>query len=123
MGLDQWARATKGKVTVDDNGHKTYEEEITLAEWRKHPNLQGWMENLWRSKGGEGDFNCVPIELTTTELQTLRVYVEEQGLPPTQGFFFGDNSDEYYKQQDLHFIEQALEHVQRGYTIEYYSWW
>jgi len=123
MGLDQWARAIKGKATVDDNGYKTYEEQITLAEWRKHPNLQGWMENLWRSKGGEGDFNCVAIELTDTELQTLRVYVEEKGLPPTQGFFFGPNSDEYYKQQDLDFIEQALEYAQRGYTIEYYSWW
>ena len=35
MGLDQYAS------TVDANNTTT-----ELATWRKHPNLQGWMEGL-----------------------------------------------------------------------------
>ena len=26
--------------------------------WRKHPNLHGWMEDLYRAKGGAAEFNC-----------------------------------------------------------------
>ena len=62
MGLDQYATAIKG------------EDEISLGEWRKHPNLQGWMENLWRSKGGEGEFNCVQVELNGDDLQRFSLH-------------------------------------------------
>ena len=111
MGLDQYATAVKG------------EDEISLGEWRKHPNLQGWMENLWRSKGGEGEFNCVQVELNGDDLQRLRIDVDHRDLPSTQGFFFGSNSDEYYKQQDLTFVEEALEFIEAGYKVYYSSWW
>ena len=111
MGLDQYATAVKG------------EDEISLGEWRKHPNLQGWMENLWRSKGGEGEFNCVQVELNGDDLQRLRIDVDHRDLPSTQGFFFGSNSDEYYKDQDLTFVEEALEFIESGYKIYYSSWW
>ena len=116
MGLDQYARA----INPNDNG---YPNEISLGEWRKHPNLQGWMERLWRSKGGEGQFNCVSVELTGDDLQRLRIDVDHRDLPSTQGFFFGSDSDEYYKEQDLTFVEEALELIEAGYKIEYSSWW
>jgi len=111
MGLDQYATAVKG------------EDEISLGEWRKHPNLQGWMENLWRSKGGEGEFNCVQVELNGDDLQRLRIDVDHRDLPSTQGFFFGGDSDEYYKDQDLTFVEEALEFIEAGYKVYYSSWW
>ena len=111
MGLDQYAQAVKG------------DEKISLGEWRKHPNLQGWMERLWRSKGGEGDFNCVSVELNGDDLQRLRIDVDHRDLPSTQGFFFGNDSDEYYKEQDLTFVEEALDLIEAGYKIEYSSWW
>lgn len=41
MGLDQYAYI---KLAPE------YENWLFLAEWRKHPNLQGWMERLWRKK-------------------------------------------------------------------------
>ena len=116
MGLDQYAEA----INTKDNG---YPEKISLCEWRKHPNLQGWMERLWRSKGGEGEFNCVAVELNGDDLQRLRIDVDHRDLPSTTGFFYGGNSDEYYKEQDLTFVEEALELIEAGYKIEYYSWW
>ena len=111
MGLDQYAQAVKG------------DDKISLGEWRKHPNLQGWMERLWRSKGGEGQFNCVAVELNGDDLQRLRIDVDHRDLPSTTGFFFGSDSDEYYKEQDLTFVEEALELIEAGYKIEYSSWW
>lgn len=125
MGLDQYAYA------VDNNGDKQ-----DLAYWRKHPNLQGWMERLWESKGrpsfnqeenagglGLSDFNCIPVELTYDDLNALEDAVRGYGLPDTVGFFFGDNSDDYYKRQDLEFIQKAREALDNGLTVCYDSWW
>jgi hypothetical protein len=123
MGLDQFAFA------VSSNGSK---EEI--AYWRKHPNLQGWMENLWTSKGRPGlkedessnmlgDFNCIPVELNEDDLDDLEDAIRGSGLPNTTGFFFGSNSDTYYKDQDLQFIKNAREALDSGLTVVYDSWW
>ena len=121
MGLDQYAHA------VDTNGEKE-----ELAYWRKHPNLQGFMENLWESKGRPGDrnennimgdFNCIPVELTHDDLDSLEAAVTNTELPSTGGFFFGDNSDDYYKEQDLAFIEKARKALDNGMTVVYDSWW
>lgn len=125
MGLDQYAYA------VDNNGEKE-----ELAYWRKHPNLQGFMENLWESKGrpsfnedenagglGLSDFNCVPVELTYEDLDTLEDAIVNDTLPATNGFFFGSDSDDYYKRQDLEFIQKAREALDSGLTVCYDSWW
>lgn len=119
MGLDQFAR------TVDNEGNK-----VEIAYWRKHPNLQGWMENLWVNKGcpnahedSPNEFNCIPVELNSDDLDDLEDAVRGSGLPDTVGFFFGTNSDDYYKQQDLEFIRKAREALDSGLTVVYDSWW
>jgi hypothetical protein len=123
MGLDQFAFA------IDNNGEKE-----ELAYWRKHPNLQGWMENLWESKGrpnahedkdsnGMSDFNCVELELTKEDLDNLETAVTNASLPDTVGFFFGSNSDDHYKEQDLEFVKKAREALDKGLTVVYDSWW
>jgi hypothetical protein len=123
MGLDQYAFA------IDNNGEKE-----ELAYWRKHPNLQGWMENLWESKGRPGltednsgnmlgDFNCIPLELNIDDLDDLEDAVRGSALPETGGFFFGSNSDDEYKEEDLEFIRKAREALDNGLTVMYDSWW
>lgn len=121
MGLDQYAFA------IDNNGEK---EEI--AYWRKHPNLQGFMENLWESKGRPGDrnennimgdFNCIPVELDYDDLQELEAAITNGELPSTCGFFFGENSDEEYRHEDLEFVEKARQALDSGKTVVYDSWW
>jgi len=140
MGLDQYAYARRGAPEtetryfdyLDDQGIKQtqtevqviYTDQVELAYWRKHPNLQGWMEDLYYSKGGEDeDFNCVDVELTLDDLEQLERAVEGEELPETQGFFFGSDSDEYYKEGDLQFISDARRHIKQGYKIVYTSWW
>lgn len=124
MGLDQFAYA------INNNGEKE-----ELAYWRKHPNLQGWMENLWESKGKPGlpedsnpsgfgsDFNCIPLELTKDDLDNLEGAITNASLPDTVGFFFGSNSDAIYGQQDLEFVQKAREALDNGLTVCYDSWW
>ena len=122
MGLDQYAFARKGEP-IRNRLETEYEVENEIAYWRKHPNLQGWMENLWRKKGGEGEFNCVEVELTFEDLEQLETAIERAELPETQGFFFGFNSDDEYKENDQEFIREARQHIADGYKVVYTSWW
>lgn len=123
MGLDQYA------YTLDQNGEKT-----ELAYWRKHPNLHGFMERLWRSNGcpgapeenapsGMSNFNSIPLVLDVGDLDELEADVNEETLPETCGFFFGDNSDEYYKDKDLEFIAAARKALAGGKRVFYDSSW
>ena len=139
MGLDQYAVARKGEPRtvkseytytdqdgVEKEGFEEYlewDDTIELASWRKHPNLQGWMEELWYEKGGEGQFNCVDLELTLDDLNALEATLDEEALPETSGFFFGDNADDHYAEADREFIVQARAAIKQGYKVIYSSWW
>ena len=139
MGLDQYATARKGEPRtvkseytytaqdgVEKEGFEEYlewDDTIELASWRKHPNLQGWMEELWYEKGGEGEFNCVELELTLEDLDALESTLDEEALPETAGFFFGGNADDHYAEADREFIVQARAAIKQGYKVVYSSWW
>ena len=95
-----------------------------IAYWRKHPNLQGWMEQLAEKKGLEyGSFNGIELELTWQDLDDLERAVTHGQLPSTQGFFFGNESDEYYRQHDLQFIREARAELFMGLKVFYNSSW
>ena len=123
MGLDQYANARKGEPTTDDEGYTYYEDSMELAYWRKHPNLQGWMESLWRVKGNDGEFNCEEIQLTLDDLDNLERSLDNEALPETVGFFFGADADDHYAEQDREFIREARAAIKQGYTVIYSSWW
>jgi hypothetical protein len=192
MGLDQYAFiVTKHKDNTDFNVH-WLEDGVSesmksknvalIAQWRKHPYLQGWMENLFNSKadnqnwegkvmpGGMGDkisinasslentkvaldpevlakinealskinetikqvasegklqrvFNNQTIRLTLTDLDQLETAVNRGELPESSGFFWGDDSSEYYKEADLEFISSARMAIENGNEIYYDSSW
>ena len=123
MGLDQYATARRGEARTDDEGYTYYEDSMELAYWRKHPNLQGWMQDLYHEKGGEQEFNCVDLELTLEDLNALEESLDDESLPETAGFFFGGNADDHYAEADREFIVQARAAIKQGYTVVYSSWW
>ena len=100
-----------------------------LMYWRKHPNLHGWMGNLWERKGRPGagsstdTFNGIELELTWEDLMELEYDIAHKALPSTQGFFFGDDSDAYYKAQDQEFIKEAKADLLCGLRVFYNSSW
>jgi len=136
MGLDMYAySATKVNTQRDywdgydfEKKKSNSPEPKELAYWRKHPNLHGWMERLWESKGCPGDnpedmFNGVELELTWEDLEQLEQDVSAGRLPETAGFFFGAASDEYYREQDLQFIREAKADIIVGLKVFYNSSW
>lgn len=134
MGLDQFARATSMEVNESLEEFEDPEDMEEIAYWRKHPNLQGWMENLyWEKEIGKGikspfsdkerAFNLVPVVLTKMDLDVLENAVKNGTLPHTSGFFFGYDADKEYKEQDLKFISKAREAISNGKTVYYKAWW
>jgi len=123
MGLDQYANARKGEPTIDEDGCKEWEDNIELGEWRKHPHLQGFMREIYYDNGGTEEFNCVDVELSINDIDNLETNIKEATLPETEGFFFGDDSSEYYREQDLEFCTNARKALEDGYTVVYSSWW
>lgn len=124
MGLDMFAFTTTCKPAepVDFNiGADAKPDQ--LFYWRKHPNLHGWMEQLYRDKGGtDPDFNGNKLILTADDLVALEADVNGRVLPETTGFFFGTSRPEE-KQADLDFIAKAREAITNGLTVYYDSWW
>ena len=123
MGLDMYALKTKA-IPDDDVDFETQNfEPEEIHYWRKHPNLHGWMENLYYSKGGNMDsFNCTNLLLNIDDLNNLEYDISNNNLPQTAGFFFGTtNGDEV--EDDLQFVRNAKEAIAEGYSVYYSSWW
>ncbi|XZE20323.1 phosphoglycerate kinase [Pirellulaceae bacterium SH449] len=121
MGLDMYACRTLEQITKSVDFSTQHAE--LIQQWRKHPNLHGWMESLYRKKGGSGvDFNGNTVLLTLEDLERLEADVLNDDLPCTDGFFFGI-TDGTEKEEDLMFIENARAAIQEGYQVFYDSWW
>jgi len=122
MGLDMYAYKTKAKPATETD-FKGNDSDVEIAYWRKHPNLHGWMENLYYAKGGKADsFNCVNLELTFQDIKDLYEDIKTNNLPQTSGFFFGQSTHEEME-NDLEFVEKALEAIEAGESVYYSSWW
>lgn len=94
-----------------------------FAQWRKHPDLEGWMKLLYHSKGGtDKDFDHNNVELTLDDIIRLKIDVENDALPKTKGFFFGESTEED-KPQTLDFCERAILALESGKYLFYHSSW
>jgi len=121
MGLDMYAyTVNKGEDPRDDNVKTT-----ELAYWRKFNALHGWMEDLYRDKGGtKPSFNCVPLKLELEDLNELELVLENGKLEPRTGFFFG--AQQVYPEDvasALTFIDEARDAIANGLDVYYDSWW
>jgi hypothetical protein len=126
MGLDMYAFSTKAKPKTEvDFETKNFEPQDEVAYWRKHPNLHGWMQNLYDMKGGtSSDFNGDCVVLDSEDLDNLEADIREGNLPDTSGFFFGESSNgDEENENDLLFVTKAREAISEGKTVYYTSWW
>ena len=142
MGLDMYAYVASKKGQYNEFYETAEFDKITnefesntvskpreLAYWRKHPNLHGWMEQLWVSKNrpresvGWPIFNGIELELTWDDLDKLERDIRQGRLPNTEGFFFGNPSDDHYYKQDLEFVKNAKAEVFLGLKVFYNSSW
>jgi hypothetical protein len=142
MGLDQYAMAVYPHKENTDFDYVWTSDDLDkvtdLAQWRKHADLQGYMEELFyakKEKAGEfleGDwktfkrdwktFNCQAVRLSFQDLQDLEEAVNLENLPHTTGFFFGESHPDD-KKDTLKFIVKARKAIAQDMEIYYYSWW
>jgi hypothetical protein len=129
MGLDMYAYSRSSVISEDINFN--YENTDTeIQYWRKNNYLHGWMNRLYKEKGGTEEFNCVNLQLTEKDLKKLRKDIKDTRLQFNEGFFWGGNYDYYngdYRgsqaQVDLEFVKTALKLIKEGNSIYYSSWW
>ena len=135
MGLDQYGYARPPRK-------RNSEDDVQIGEWRKHNRLQGWMQQLWESKGcpnanEDGDFNCAELQLTEEDINALEDDILTMTMPESNGFFWGSDSffwtDEdgkdypensyYYLERDLEFVTDARKMLDKKWRIYYSSWY
>ena len=120
-----WANAVLDPDTKDFV-NPSLSRPVEIAYWRKHPHLHGWMEQLWQSKSNPGPdavFNGIELELFREDIDRLEQDILDGMLPETQGFFFGDNASDYYREQDLEFVKNARAELFLGLRVFYNSSW
>lgn len=126
MGLDMYAYRVKKEYVVNDFEFNSDQDPAEdMAYWRKFNALHGWMERLYRDRGGPKDsFNCAPIRLHLEDLDQLQRDIGENNLQPVSGFFFGEQT--IYPEDiasAMKFIFEAREAIKQGDAVYYDSWW
>lgn len=126
MGLDMYAYRVKKEYAKGDFEFESDQQPSEdLAYWRKFNALHGWMEDLYRSKGGDKEsFNCVPVRLTPDDIDMLESDLNENLLEPRAGFFFGEQT--IYPEDvesTKNFIRDARQAHDDGFEVYYDSWW
>lgn len=121
MGLDMYGMTLNR--TPESSVDFEAKDAVHIHYWRKHPNLHGWMERLYREKGGsDPQFNCVNLLLTREDIDRLEADIVAGNLPHTSGFFFGE-SDGSECEDDRQFVAKAREALAAGLAVVYSSWW
>ena len=131
MGLDMYAFSVSAQAAGDnevdikrddERGNPLYHT-TDLHYWRKFNALHGWMEQLYRAKGGTAEsFNCNTVRLTSEDLDKLER--DANNLQPVAGFFFGEQAvDPYHLESIAEFIAKAREALDYSNAVYYDSWW
>jgi hypothetical protein len=117
MGLDMYLYKRKSDQSNE------------IAYWRKHNRLHGLFEKMWRKKfpNSKNDFNCIDFHLDMEDLNKVESAIKNRLLPKTSGFFFGEDSYDYYdiemQMSDLGAITEAIHAKSNNYEIVYTCWW
>ena len=124
MGLDMYLEGEK-YVMPDfrnpqniprEDGFEVRSRTLRLGYWRKHPNLHGYIVETF----ADGIDNCQPIDLDADAIEKIIDAVARDGLPQTEGFFFGA-TDGTEKDEDLRIFHTALDWLRAEPDTEFRS--
>jgi hypothetical protein len=126
MGLDMYAYRVKKEYATNDFDYESDQEPAEdLAYWRKFNALHGWMEQLYRDRGGpQQTFNCAALRLHPEDIDQLEEDLKNNNLRPINGYFFGQQ--EIYPEDIVatkKFIKDARQAQTDGFDVYYDSWW
>lgn len=127
MGLDMYLEGKKYdlKRTETVDGFPCREKILDLGYWRKHPKLHGYIVEHFAENGVD---DCKPIYLSSENMERIIAAIQEDVLPETVGFFFGESStSEEQRAEDVRIFEAALAWLkdENGYyhSVEYRASW
>lgn len=103
MGLDMYLTGERCLPRDLSNTRRLIGERYDLGYWRKHPNLHGYIVQEF----ADGIDDCREICLDDSAIQQILTAIQEEHLPHTTGFFFGE-SDGTEKEHDLAIFSDAL---------------
>lgn len=131
MGLDMYLTGEKyfkgfdGPERRMEDGFEVERHILALGEWRKHPNLHGYIVELFAN----GVDDCEQIYLNAENLLQIIAAVKCENLPHTEGFFFGvSDLSEIQKREDEAILYAAHDWLKRDIegvwkTIYYRACW
>lgn len=94
-----------------------------VAYFRKNSALQGWMQQLYRSKGGTDlEFNCCNVVVTIDDLLILHKQLKANKVLPTNGFFFGEMDDDKYENLKQEVVKM-IDDYDPEYVYYYFAWY
>lgn len=124
MGLDMYAYAVGSHPENTDNSISKHAAKEDIAYWRKFNALHGYMEDLYKARGGTKSFNCIPLRLSLADLGSLENALDNNTLEPRSGFFWG--TPDIYP-EDIEsarmFLDKARAAIADGFEVYYDSWW
>lgn len=105
MGLDMYLNGEKFFMEPYEQGNnpkrsETYE----LGYWRKHPDLHGYIIERY----ADGVDNCEQVFLAEYCLLDILEAVENNDLPHTEGFLFGE-TDGSEREETISILKNAIE--------------
>ena len=124
MGLDMYAFSVAKNDGNEQFAIAEGNERSEIAYWRKFNALHGWMQDQAVDLGFDGEFNCVPVQLSPMLIDQLEDDLKHDMLKPRGGFFFG-NQEIYPEDVEAtkKFIEDARAEFAAGREVYYDSWW
>jgi len=88
-----------------EDGYRVKGRYLDLGYWRKHPDLHGFIVKTF----AEGVDECQRIELSVRAMQQIIAAIEDDQLPKTSGFFFGESeNDDDQKKEAIEIFTKAI---------------
>lgn len=122
MGLDMYLQGRKSSRTPEnEDGYEVSHKILELGYWRKHADLHGFIILTF----AEGVDECQEIYLERGCIEKIINAINNDLLPHTEGFFFGESlkkGDEEYeeqKQEDIKIFTDALNWLKDEKNGEY----
>jgi hypothetical protein len=103
MGLDMyltgqvgvWGFKHEDRIEYRD-GFRVKCRELDLGYWQKHPNLHGFIVETF----GRGEDICQQIYLNVEGMNEIIAAIQQNRLPHTEGFFFGESTNDEDEKRD-----------------------
>ena len=138
MGLDMSILAkqysSNSVDNVNEHGWKIVSNTYEVGYWRKANAIHNWFvknvqdgrddcQQAYVSRSQLADLSSICKQVLAARNTENANEIAAKLLPTTSGFFFGNPADDYYKQQDLAFVQQARAEIFTGLKVFYNSSW